>query len=155
MKIKIVSPANKMPDWVQTGCEEFLKRFDNSTQVEFIDIPLNTRSKNADVKRLIEKESKAMLACCQREDWVVALCIEGKQTSSEGLAQHMENWQNLGKNIVLLIGSPEGLDESCLQRANQTLSLSKLTLPHPLVRIVLAEQLYRAQCILKGHPYHK
>lgn len=155
MKVKIVSPANKMPDWVVTGCHEFLKRFDDSCKVEFIDIPLNTRSKGADINRLIEKESKAMLAATSKEDWVVALTIDGKSFSSEGLAKLLENWQSHGHNIVIFIGGPEGLSPDCIARANQKISLSKLTLPHPLVRIVLVEQLYRAMCIGKGHPYHK
>jgi len=155
MKIKIVAPANKMPDWVISGTQEFLKRFDDSCKVEFIDIPLNTRSKGAGINRLIEKESKAMLAVTSKDDWVVALTIDGKSFSSEDMAKQLENWQSQGQTIVMFIGGPEGLSPECIARANQKISLSKLTLPHPLVRVVLVEQLYRAQCIVKGHPYHK
>lgn len=155
MKIKIVSPANKMPDWVVAGCQEFLKRFDESCKVEFVDIALNTRSKGSDINRLIEKESKAMLAVTSKDDWVVVLTIDGKSFSSEDLAKQLENWQSQGQTIVMFIGGPEGLSPECITRANQKISLSKLTLPHPLVRVVLVEQLYRAQCIVKGHPYHK
>jgi len=155
MKIKIVSPSNKMPDWVTTGCQEFLKRFDESCRVEFIDIPLNTRSKGADLNRLIDKESKAMLGTIAKDDWVVALTIDGKSFSSEVLAKQLENWQAQGQNIVIFVGGPEGLSPDCITRANQKISLSSFTLPHPLVRIVLVEQLYRAVCIGKGHPYHK
>lgn len=155
MKIKIVSPANKMPDWVDKACQEFIKRLDENCKLEFHDIPLNTRTKNADIKRLIEKEANSMLKLVQSDDWVVALSIDGKQFSSEGLAQQLETWQSQGQNVVIFIGGPEGLHASCLERANQRISLSLLTLPHPLVRVLLTEQLYRAQCILKGHPYHK
>ncbi len=153
--MKVISPANRMPDWVRQGSEEFQKRLSDNCTLDFIDIPLNTRSKNADIKRLIAKESKAMLAATNKDDWVIALTIDGKRLSSEGLAKQLKNWQNLGKNIVFFLGGPEGLSQECLERANQKISLSDLTLPHPLVRVVLAEQLYRAQCINKGHPYHK
>jgi 23S rRNA (pseudouridine1915-N3)-methyltransferase len=155
MKIKIISAANKMSDWVDSACKEFEKRLDNTNKVEFIDIPLNTRNKNADIKRLIQKEAKAMLAATQDDDWVIALTVDGKSFSSERLAKQLKDWQELGKNLCIYIGGPEGLAEECLKRANQKISLSELTLPHPLVRVVLIEQLYRAQCILKGHPYHR
>lgn len=155
MKVRIVSPANKMPEWVESACLEFQKRLDENFKLSFVDIPLNTRGKNADLNRLIEKEAKAMLAATEQQDWVIALTIDGKSFSSEGFAKQLADWQSLGKNITIFIGGPEGLHESCIARANQEISLSALTLPHPLVRVVLVEQLYRAQCILKGHPYHK
>jgi len=144
-----------MPDWVNAGCAEFQKRFKDNVKVEFTDISLNTRSKGSDIKKLMEKESKSMLTTCKKDDWVIALTIDGKKFSSEGFAKQFENWLSLGKNIVIFIGGPEGLSQECITRANQQLSLSEFTLPHPLVRIILTEQLYRAQCISKGHPYHK
>jgi 23S rRNA (pseudouridine1915-N3)-methyltransferase len=155
MKVKIISPANKIPDWINTGCHEYLKRFDDSCKVAFIDIQLNTRSKGSDISRLIEKESKAMLTATAKDDWVVALTIDGKSFSSEGFSKQLENWQSHGQNIVIFIGGPEGLSPECIARADQQISLSGFTLPHPLVRIILVEQLYRAVCISKGHPYHK
>jgi 23S rRNA (pseudouridine1915-N3)-methyltransferase len=155
MKIKIISPANKMPDWVNTACKEFQKRLDDSCKLEVLDIPLYKRGKNTDIKNLMEKEGKAMLALTHEHDRVVALDISGKTYSSEAFASQVQLWQQNGQNICFYIGGPEGLAENCIQRANQLMSLSALTLPHPLVRVVLIEQIYRANCIIKGHPYHK
>jgi 23S rRNA (pseudouridine1915-N3)-methyltransferase len=155
MKIRIISPANKMPDWVTTACLEFQKRLDDSCKLELVDIHLGKRGKNADINSLMEKEGKAMLAATADSDHAVALTIEGARASSEDFAKQLKQWQQNGRNIVFYIGGPEGLASGCLQRANQQLSLSAMTLPHPLVRIVLIEQIYRASCIIKGHPYHK
>ncbi len=155
MKIKIISPANKMPDWVNTACHEFQKRLDDSCKVEVLDIALQKRGKNADIKSLIDKEGKAMLALTPEQDRVIALSIGGKTFSSEAFSTQLQQWQQSGQNITFYIGGPEGLADSCMQRAHQQISLSTLTLPHPLVRVVLIEQIYRAHCIGKGHPYHK
>lgn len=155
MKIKIISPANKMPDWVNIACKEFQKRLDDSCKLEMMDVALHTRGKNADIKNLIDKEGKAMLSLTPEQDRVIALSIGGKTFSSEAFAAQVQLWQQSGQNICFYIGGPEGLAENCIQRANQHISLSTLTLPHPLVRVVLIEQIYRAHCIIKGHPYHK
>jgi 23S rRNA (pseudouridine1915-N3)-methyltransferase len=101
------------------------------------------------------QEGQAMLDRIGSADYVVALDVGGKQVDTAGLAGKLEDWQSLGRDIVLLIGGPDGLSEDCLSRADARWSLSALTLPHPLVRIVLVEQLYRAHSLLQGHPYHR
>ncbi len=144
-----------MPAWVNDGVSEYTKRLPRDLVVEFHELPLAARSKNADIKRIIQKESDAMLAAVHDQDYVIALEVNGQSWSTEKLAANLENWQMNGRNVVLMIGGPDGLGEACRQRANQLWSLSALTLPHPIVRIVLAEQLYRAWTLTQNHPYHR
>ncbi len=144
-----------MPAWVNDGVSEYTKRLPRDLVVEFHELPLAARSKNADIKRIIQKESDAMLAVVQDQDYVIALEVNGQSWNTEKLAANLESWQMNGRNVVLMIGGPDGLGEACRQRANQLWSLSALTLPHPIVRIVLAEQLYRAWTLTQNHPYHR
>lgn len=144
-----------MPAWVEQGYHEYAKRLTGNLKLELIEIPLNKRSKNADIDRLIAQECKQMLCHIQAQDHVIALEVTGKNWSTETLAENLACWQHQGHNICLLIGGPEGLHKDALARAQEQWSLSNLTLPHPLVRVVLAEQLYRSWTILARHPYHR
>lgn len=144
-----------MPDWVKIGSGEYVKRLPRDIRLEFVEIPLGNRSKSADVKKAIQSETKAILDQVSSNDWVVALEVKGKSWSTEQLAQNLQGWQLEGKNVAILIGGPDGLGDECRQRANQQWSLSPLTLPHPIVRVLLAEQLYRAWTINQNHPYHR
>jgi len=119
------------------------------------ELSLAKRSKTTNVDSLKEKEAEQMLSCLPQSNHVVALDVLGKSLSTESLAEKLNQWQMLGKDVSILIGGPDGLHQSCLERANESVSLSKLTLPHPLVRIMIAEQLYRAWTITQNHPYHK
>jgi 23S rRNA (pseudouridine1915-N3)-methyltransferase len=119
------------------------------------EIPLPTRSKNSDTTKAIEKESEAMLAIIPAQERVIALDILGKPQTTTSIAQALQTWQMQGGNTSFLIGGPDGLSAACLARAQEKWSLSGLTLPHPIVRIVLAEQLYRAWSLLNNHPYHR
>lgn len=144
-----------MPDWVQAGYSEYAKRLPRECALELKEIPLATRSKNTDIARAIEKESESILASIPTQERVIALDVLGKPQTTQTLADALRDWQMQGGNTSLLIGGPDGLSANCLARANQRWSLSGLTLPHPLVRIVLAEQLYRAWSLLNHHPYHR
>ncbi len=144
-----------MPDWVQAGYSEYAKRLPRECALELKEIPLATRSKNTDIARAIEKESESILASIPAQERVIALDVLGKPQTTQTLADALRDWQMQGGNTSLLIGGPDGLSANCLARANQRWSLSGLTLPHPLVRIVLAEQLYRAWSLLNHHPYHR
>ncbi len=144
-----------MPDWVQAGYSEYAKRLPRECALELKEIPLATRSKNTDIARAIEKESESILASIPAQERVIALDVLGKPQTTQTLADALRDWQMQGGNTSLLIGGPDGLSVNCLARANQRWSLSGLTLPHPLVRIVLAEQLYRAWSLLNHHPYHR
>lgn len=144
-----------MPQWVTAGVEEYQKRLPKEWRFTIKEIGLGQRSKAQDTNRAIEAEADELLKTIHSDDFVVALEVEGRHWSTETLAAHVANWQMEGKNIAILIGGPNGLSPRCLARANQRWSLSALTLPHPLVRILLVEQLYRAWTINNRHPYHK
>jgi 23S rRNA (pseudouridine1915-N3)-methyltransferase len=155
MKLTIIAVGTRMPDWVQAGYSEYAKRLPRECALELKEIPLATRSKNTDIARAIEKESESILASIPAQERVIALDVLGKPQTTQTLADALRDWQMQGGNTSLLIGGPDGLSANCLARANQRWSLSGLTLPHPLVRIVLAEQLYRAWSLLNHHPYHR
>jgi len=144
-----------MPAWVEQGVYEYSKRLPAEIRLEIKEIPLGQRGKGADIKRAIASEGRLMLAAIPPADKVIALEVTGKALSTTQLASQLQDWQREGDNISLLVGGPDGLAPECLSRAQQQWSLSALTLPHPLVRVVLAEQLYRAWAINNNHPYHR
>ena len=151
MILRIIAIGNKMPDWVSCGFNEYAKRF----PLQLVEIPAEKRTKNSDIPRLIEREGEKILSIIKPHHDVVALDVKGQSWDTLQLAKQLKHWQENGKNIDLLIGGADGLSPACLQKANIKWSLSPLTLPHPLVRILLAEQLYRATTLLQNHPYHR
>lgn len=155
MHIRIVAIGNKMPSWVTDGYEEYAKRFPPSCQIKLIEIPPEKRSKQADIDKITFLEGQKLLSQMKPGNRIIALDVKGQSWSTELLAQQLKKWQQDGRHIDLLIGGPDGLAQECLQLAETKWSLSPLTLPHPLVRIVLIEQLYRALSILQNHPYHR
>ena len=155
MKIRLLAVGGKMPDWVTQGFVEYSKRLPNEMSLELVELPLGHRGKSADKARAIRQEGDAMLAAIPKGDRVIALEVKGRSWATEQLADHIRDWQMDGRNISLLVGGPDGLDPRCVEVADQKWSLSALTLPHPLVRVILAEQVYRAWTIIQGHPYHK
>jgi len=155
MKIKLLAVGTKMPSWVTHGYNEYAKRLPRDMTLELIELPLGARGKNADVQRAIQKESAAILSSIDKTDHVIALEVKGHNWSTEKLAQNMERWQMDGLTVVLLVGGPDGLSDACRARANQQWSLSALTLPHPIVRLLLSEQIYRAWTVTQNHPYHR
>jgi len=155
MRISLIAVGTRMPSWVMAGIDEYSKRLPPELQFDVREIALGKRGKNADVARAIDSEGSAMLAAIAPRDFVIALDVQGKMWSTEQLAEQLAQWQLRGDNISLLVGGPDGLAPNCLARAQQRWSLSALTLPHPLVRIVLAEQLYRGWSINHNHPYHR
>jgi 23S rRNA (pseudouridine1915-N3)-methyltransferase len=144
LHIHLIAVGTHMPEWVQTGYQEYAKRLTNDCQLHLIEIP--TKYKNIDER---------ILNAVPKNSHVLALDVQGVQWDTPALAQQLQQWQFDGRAISLLIGGPDGLTPTCLARAAQKWSLSKLTLPHPLVRVVVAEQLYRAWSILHKHPYHR
>lgn len=155
MKIKLIAVGTRMPDWVSTGYHEFSKRLNDDVRLELVEIAAGKRGKSVDIARLTEKEGEAQLAAVANNDRVIALEVHGKPWSTEDLSQKLRQWLAEGRNISLLVGGPEGLSADVSARADEQWSLSPLTLPHPLVRVLLAEQIYRAWTLLKGHPYHR
>ncbi len=155
MRIRLISVGSKMPGWVEEGYKEYSRRLGADVKLELVEIALGKRSKGFDINRLQEKEAGQMLAAVGSGDLIVTMEIMGKACSTEKLADNMSEWLHSGRNVSLLVGGPEGLHSSCLAKADLRWSLSPLTLPHPLVRVVVAEQVYRAWSILHNHPYHK
>jgi 23S rRNA (pseudouridine1915-N3)-methyltransferase len=155
MKINLVAVGSKMPGWVTQGFEEYSKRLPRECQLQLIEIAPAKRGKTGQPEQWKKDEATRILAAIPDSHHVVALEVTGKPWSTEQLSFQMQNWLADGRDVSLIVGGPDGLDNSCLQRAGQQWSLSALTLPHPLVRIVLAEQLYRAWTILQNHPYHR
>jgi 23S rRNA (pseudouridine1915-N3)-methyltransferase len=155
MQIHLISVGNRMPGWVQQGYEEYAKRLPRECELILKEIAPDKRGKNSDIARIIKNEGERMAAAIPQSTHVVTLDIPGKPWTTAELAQAMKRWLESGQNVALLIGGPEGLSDSAKQLARESWSLSKLTFPHPLVRILVAEQLYRAWSLLNNHPYHR
>lgn len=155
MRISLIAVGTRMPAWVETGVAEYRKRLPPEISFEIREIALGKRGKNADIVRAMQEEGDAMQAAIAARDRVIALDVRGKSLSTEQLAGKLAQWQMEGDDISLLVGGPDGLAPACLERAAERWSLSALTLPHPLVRVLLAEQLYRAWTINSNHPYHR
>ncbi|WP_455220448.1 23S rRNA (pseudouridine(1915)-N(3))-methyltransferase RlmH [Kaarinaea lacus] len=155
MQIYLIAIGQRLDDWINQGYQEFAKRLPPECRLNLIEIPAHKRTKNTDIQRAIRDEGERLLAALPANVLVYALDATGQQWSTEQLATHLEQWLGDGRDIALLVGGPDGLSEQCKARANACLSLSRLTFPHPLVRIIIAEQLYRAWSILKKHPYHR
>lgn len=144
-----------MPAWVEQGYQEYARRLGSEVQLQLHEVTPEKRGKGADLKRIQQKEGERMLQAIPGNSDVLALDREGKSLSTQDLADNLDAWLASGRDQTLLIGGPEGLAAACLERASSRISFSAMTFPHPLVRIILAEQLYRAYSILKNHPYHK
>lgn len=155
MRISIVAVGTRMPPWVSQGVDEYSKRMPRELKIQWKELPLAPRGKSTNSQQLKEKEGEQILKAIPAGDRVIALDVRGKSLSTEKLAEQLGDWQMSGDNYSLLIGGPDGLSSACLDRAQRRWSLSELTLPHPLVRILLAEQLYRAWTITVNHPYHR
>lgn len=155
MKIHLLAIGSKMPDWVIKGYTEYASRLTGNVQLQLHEIPAEKRTKNSDIKTLCKKESEKLLAAIPKGCRVVVLDVLGQPWSTEKLASQMENWMMSGQDVALLVGGPEGMTRECVDRADQVWSLSPLTFPHPLVRVLLSEQLYRAWSITENHPYHR
>jgi 23S rRNA (pseudouridine1915-N3)-methyltransferase len=155
MHIDLICIGQKMPSWVKAGFNEYTKRLPSNCSLDLIEIPLRKRTKNADVVRLQHQEGEQMLAAVAQGTYVIALDEHGQTWNSPQLAKQLTLWMQEYPTVALLVGGPEGLATVCQQRAQQRWSLSLLTLPHQLVRIIVAEQLYRAWSLLNNHPYHR
>ncbi len=155
MRIHLIAMGNRMPGWVEQGFSDYAKRMPKECRLELKEIPLKKRDKHTDTQRLIEHEGKQMLAAIPQRCHAIALDKDGHQWTTQQLSNQLSTWLQSGLDLALLIGGPEGLAPACLQYAHVKWSLSKLTFPHPLVRIIVAEQFYRAWSLLQGHPYHR
>ena len=155
MDLTLAAVGTRMPAWVQAAWTEYARRFPRGLSLQVREIALAKRGNNADVAALQRAEAEALLAAVPKGHLTIALDERGKQWSTEELAGQLENWMRDEHGVCFLVGGPDGLHSSCRERARSVWSLGRLTLPHPLVRVLLAEQLYRAWTITQNHPYHR
>lgn len=164
MRLLVVAAGTKLPQWVDAGFDEYAGRLTRDYRLELKEIALGQRAsgssarvgaKQVGAKQAIAKEGEKMLAAIPSGAYVVAMQVGGRNLSSEQLAQFLQARAQDGRDVVFCIGGPEGLAAEVDARADFKWSLSGLTLPHALARVVLAEALYRAVTIIKGHPYHR
>jgi 23S rRNA (pseudouridine1915-N3)-methyltransferase len=155
MRIHLVAVGTRMPAWVTTGYTEYARRLPRECSLQLVEIPVSKRRKSLPAARAMQEEGQLMLAAIPAGCLVVALDVTGRTWSTEVLAERLQDWMAGGRDVALLVGGPDGLAPACLAQSELTWSLSSLTYPHALVRIIVAEQLYRAWSINTGHPYHR
>ncbi|MBS0515064.1 MAG: 23S rRNA (pseudouridine(1915)-N(3))-methyltransferase RlmH [Proteobacteria bacterium] len=155
MRATLIAVGEKMPSWVTAGYNEYVKRLSHELPLQLVEVTSKLRGRTNDAARVIADEGTLMLAALAKGVNAIALDGRGKQYSSEQLAEQLARWRMGGRDIAFLVGGPEGLAPAVRERANQCWSLGPATLPHPLVRILIAEQLYRAASLLGNHPYHR
>lgn len=155
MHIQIIAVGNKMPHWVVEGTEEYLRRFPADFSVSFTEITPQKRGKTVNLEKIKEIEGNKCLQAIPKGNRIIALEVLGKAWTTPKLASQIETWKMDGRNVSLLIGGPEGLSDDCRNAAHQMWSLSPLTLPHPMVRVIVTEALYRAWSVTQNHPYHR
>lgn len=155
MQIHLIAVGTRMPGWVSEAFGEFAKRMPPECRLKLVEIAPGKRGKSADIARLMQEEGERVLAAIPKQARVIALEVSGRPWSTGQLAQQLGSWLPEGRDVALLVGGPDGLASACRERADQLWSLSPLTFPHPLVRVIVAEQLYRAWSILQNHPYHR
>ena len=155
MKARLIATGERAPGWVAQGFAEYQKRLSHWLPLDLVEVEPGVRGKGRDTARAMSDEGARVLAALPKNGFVVALDGRGKPHSSEQLAVRLEHWRGRGQDLAFLIGGPEGHAPEVIARADETWSLGPLTLPHMLVRLVLAEQVYRAVTILAGSPYHR
>lgn len=155
LRIHLIAVGKRMPRWVTEGYQEYAKRMPPECRIELKEIAPGTRSGSADIKRVIETEGKQIINAVPAGSQVVAMEVDGARWDTATLAKQLSGWLQGGQDVSLMVGGADGLSAECRERAHCQWSLSPLTLPHALVRVVLAEQLYRAWTVVSGHPYHR
>ncbi|PCI60947.1 MAG: 23S rRNA (pseudouridine(1915)-N(3))-methyltransferase RlmH [Methylophilaceae bacterium] len=154
MKLKVISVGHKMPDWVTAACAEYTKRMPRGLTVEIIEIKPDKRTEGKKSTAVQEAEAKRILKAANK-DYLIACDEKGVEKTTVQLAEIMKSWQEMGRDVSIVVGGADGLAPSLIKRADWCWSLSKLTLPHAFVRVLLTEQLYRMHCINQNHPYHR
>ena len=155
MRVRLIAVGTRPPDWVRDACEDYITRLGSRLPVSITEIAAGPRSGGAPPAKAIAREGERVLAALRREDFVIALDERGSELSTRELAAWLKTRMQEGEDLAFVIGGPDGLAPEVLARARERWALSRLTLPHALVRVLLTEQLYRAHSLLAGHPYHR
>ena len=155
VKTVLIAIGDRAPDWVASGYADYARRLSHMQPLALVEIAPGLRGRNRDVARATQDEGRRALAAVPKGAWVVALDGRGAAWSSGDLAARLSHWRGQGRDLAFLIGGPEGHDPEVLAQADERWSLGPLTLPHMLVRLLVAEQLYRAAAMLANHPYHR
>ena len=155
LNVHLLAVGEKMPGWVAAGFQEYQKRIRGRFKLHLVEVSAIRRGKHADTERIALEEEKKIMGSIPKGAYVIALDRKGNHLSTLQLSSKMESWLELGRSVVVVIGGPEGLTERFLHKADETWSLSEMTFAHPVVRVMLAEQLYRGYSILEGLPYHR
>lgn len=155
MRIKLIAIGTKMPSWVEQGFQEYAQRMPTLCQLQLLEIAAKKRGKNADIARILRDEAELQKAAIPAGTLIIALDRKGKSIDTLALAKHLQNWIDESQDVAILVGGPEGIDPLWLREIALKWSLSAMTFAHPLVRVMLAEQLYRAWSINANLPYHR
>ncbi len=155
MKLRLLAVGRKMPSWVEAGYGEYARRLPGECRLELVEIPPGRRGGRSDPAQARDEEAERIQRRLGRDERLVVLDEGGKAVDTRRLADWLGDWLMEGRDVALVIGGPDGLAPELLERAERRWSLSPLTLPHGLVRVVVAEQLYRAWSLRSGHPYHR
>jgi len=155
MKLLIIAVGHKMPSWITEGFNEYTKRMPREAKIELLEIKPEPRTTGKTVVQIMEAEAQRIRAALPHDVLKIVLDERGQHWSTKQLAQQMQDWLGGGRDVAFIIGGADGLHESIRQEANQLLALSAMVLPHGMVRVLLAEQLYRAHSLLNNHPYHR
>ena len=155
MKLLILAVGNKMPAWITAGFNEYTKRMPREATISLIEIKPEPRNSGKTAAQIMEAEAQRIRAALPNGALCIALDEHGATPTTRQLAQQMQDWMQQGHDVAFVIGGADGLHESVKQLARQTMALSAFTLPHGMVRVLLAEQLYRAHSLLHNHPYHR
>jgi 23S rRNA (pseudouridine1915-N3)-methyltransferase len=154
MKLVVVAVGQRMPGWAETAYEDYAKRFPPELRLELKAVKTEPRGSKT-VETLLFAERSRIEAACPKGARLVALDERGERLTTQQLSVRLKAWMHDGRDVALLIGGPDGLDPALRDRADERIRLSDLTLPHAMVRVLLAEQLYRAWSLMVGHPYHR
>lgn len=155
LRLHLVAAGDRPPAWVAAGFADYARRLTGDVTLRLVEVPIAARPKGAGIARAVADEGARLLAAVPPGARVVALAVDGQPWSTDGLAGRLEAWSADGRDVALLVGGPDGLAAACLARADERWSLGPLTLPHMLVRVIVAEALYRAWSVRAGHPYHR
>jgi 23S rRNA (pseudouridine1915-N3)-methyltransferase len=155
MRVRLIAVGTRAPGWVRTACEDYITRLGSQLPVAVTEIGVSPRSRGVSPERAVSREGERVLAALRRDDYLVALDERGTEFTTRELAAWLKARMQEGVDLAFVIGGPDGLAAEVLARSRRRWSLSRLTLPHALARVVLAEQLYRAMSLIAGHPYHR